>query len=80
MNGPVHPYVHLYVRHAIVAMFFSLYYHEFIEAISINTCDVHAKGLGQRSKVKVTEVKINFAPVCEFPDRNSRLNKQMPTK
>ena len=42
--------------------------------ITIDRSDVHAKGRGQRSKVKVTEVKTNFAPIWAFPDHNSSLN------
>ena len=48
--------------------------------ITIDKSDVHAKGEGQRSKVKVTEVKTNFAPIWGFLDRNSSLNLQMATK
>ena len=42
--------------------------------IAIDKRDAHAKGPGQKSKVKVTEVKTNFAPVGVFPDCNSSLN------
>ena len=42
--------------------------------------DVHAKGQGQSSKIKVTEVQTNFAPVWAFLDRNSSLNSQMTRK
>ena len=48
--------------------------------ITTDRSDVHAKGQGQRSKVQVTEVYINFAPIRAFPDRNSNLNEQMATK
>ena len=37
--------------------------------------DVHAKGQGQRSKVKVTEVNAQL-----FPDSNSSLNSHMAMK
>ena len=49
-------------------------------AITIDRSDVHAKGQGQRSKVKVTKVKTNIAPTWVFPDRNSSLNSQVVTK
>ena len=39
--------------------------------ITNDRSDVHGKNENQRSKVKVTEVKIQFRP---FPDRNSSLN------
>ena len=48
--------------------------------ITIDKCDVHAKGQGKRSKVKVTEVKTNYALIWSFPDHNSSLNSQMVTK
>ena len=48
--------------------------------ITIDKSDVHAKRQGQKSKVKVTEVKTNFAPIWAFPARNSSLNLQMATK
>ena len=42
--------------------------------------DVHSKGQGQRSNVKITEVKATFAPASPFPDCNSNLNSQMAAK
>ena len=45
--------------------------------ITIDRSDVRAKGHSQKSKVKVTEVKTNFAPIWLFPDHNSSLNSQM---
>ena len=52
------------------------------EVITIDKTDVHAKGQGLRSKVKDSEVKINFVPIMAFPARNSTssLNLQMATK
>ena len=45
---------------------------KFSGVITIGKSDVRAKGQGQRSKVKVTETKTNFAPIWAFPDSNSR--------
>ena len=42
--------------------------------ITIDKSDVHAKGQGQRSKVKVTEIRTNFAPIWAFLVPNSILN------
>ena len=39
--------------------------------ITIDMSDIHAKGHAQKSKVKVTEVETNFAPIWAFPDHNS---------
>ena len=47
---------------------------------SASAAIVQAKGQGQSLKVKVTEVKTNFAPIWAFPDRNSSLNLQMAMK
>ena len=44
------------VRHTFLTMFSSSYHHEFSGVITSDRSDVHAKGQGQRSKVKVTEV------------------------
>ena len=41
---------------------------------------VHAKGQGQRSKVKVTEVQTNFDLNWAFPDSNSSLISLMAMK
>ena len=38
------------------------------------------KGKGQQSKVKVSEVKRNCAPIWQLSDRNSSLNLHMSTK
>ena len=61
---------------------FSLCYcHSIImKCITIDRSDVHAKSQGQRSKVKVTEVKTIFAQIWAFPDCNSSYNIQMATK
>ena len=48
--------------------------------ITIDRINVHAKGHGEKSKVKVTEVKINVAAIWVFPSCNSSLNLQMATK
>ena len=50
---------------------------KFSGVITIDRRDVHAKGQGQRSKVKVTEVKTQLQP---FPDCNSSLNSHMVMK
>ena len=52
----------------------------FLGVIRIDKSGVHAKGVGQRSKVKFTEVKTNFAPVGVFLDCNYSLNSQMTIK
>ena len=64
MNGPVRPSVYLSVRlsvcpsvcHTFPIMFPSSYHHEITGVITNDKSHVHAKGQGQRSKVKVTEV------------------------
>ena len=48
--------------------------------ITIDKSNVHAKGHGQRSMVKITEVKTHFASTWAFPGCNSSLNLQMATK
>ena len=53
---------------------------KFSVVITIDKSDVHAKGRGQRSKVKVTEVKTNFVLIRAFPDCNFSLNSHMATK
>ena len=52
----------------------------FSGVITIDKSDVHTKGRGQRSKVKITEVNTNFAPIWAFPDCNPNLNSQITTK
>ena len=52
----------------------------FLGVITIDKSDVHAKDQGRRSKVKVTEVKINFALIWAFADCNSSSNSHMATK
>ena len=42
--------------------------------ITIDKSDAIAKGQGQKSKVKVTEVKPNLAPIWAFSDPNFSLN------
>ena len=61
-------------------MFLSSDHHEISGVTIIDKSDDHAKGQGQRSKVKVTEVKTNFAPIWWFPDCNSSLNSPMAMK
>ena len=51
---------------------------KFSGVITIDKSGVHAKGM--RSKVKVTEIKANFAPIWMFPDCSSSLNSQMGKK
>ena len=41
--------------------------------ITIDRSDIHAKCEGELSKVKVTDIKTNFAPISVFPDCNSSL-------
>ena len=50
------PSVRLSVCHTFFTMFPSSYHHGFSGVITVVKSDVHAKGQGQRSKVKVTEV------------------------
>ena len=50
---------------------------KFSGGITIYKSDIHAKGQGRRSKVKVTEVKTNFAQILSFLDYNSSLNLQI---
>ena len=47
----------LSVCHTFFTMFPSLYHHEILGVITIDRRDVHVKGQGQRSKVKLTEIK-----------------------
>ena len=55
---------------------------KFSGGITNDRSDVHAKGQGQRSKVKVKEVKkiVKFYPDWAFPDCNSSFNSPMTTK
>ena len=53
---PIIVSVCLSVRHTFLIMFPSSYHHEIFRVITKDPCNVHAKGQGQRSKVKVTEV------------------------
>ena len=88
INGPVHLSVHPTVRPSVCLSVAHLFHYipshrivmNFTGLITTDQSDVHAKGQGQRSKVKVTEVKRNFAPICVFLDRNSSLNSAMATK
>ena len=50
------PSVRLSVCHTFLTMFPSSYHHEIFRVITNDQSKVHAKGQGQRSKVKVTEV------------------------
>ena len=63
------------VRHTFFTMFPSSYHHEFSGVM--DRSDVHAKGQGQMSKVKVTEVNTQLRL---FPDSNSSLNSHMAMK
>ena len=47
--------------HTFFTMFPSSYHHEFSEVITIDRSDVHAKGQGQKSKVRVRKVKTLFS-------------------
>ena len=57
-----------------------IYIYEIFRSLTIDRSDARAKGQGHRSKVMVTQVKINFVPIWAFPDRNSGLNSQLATK
>ena len=69
MNGPVHEWSSLSVRLSVclsVCRTFWLCTHhriimKFLGVITSERSDVHAKGQGQRSKVKVTEVNTHFS-------------------
>ena len=52
----VRPSVCLSVRHTFLTMFPSSYHHEIFRSYHTDQGNVHAKGQGRRSKVKVTEV------------------------
>ena len=49
------------ICHTFFTMFPSSYYHEIFRSYYHRPSDVHAKGKGQRSKVKVTEVMTPFS-------------------
>ena len=53
---------------------------EFSGVITIDKSDVQGKGHGQRWKVKVTEVKINFDLIWAILEHNSSWNSQMASK
>ena len=55
---------------------------KYLGVITIDKSNVHARGQGQRSKVKVTRDKkiANFDPNWAFPDCNSSFNLPMATK
>ena len=72
--------VRLSVCHTFVTMFLSSYHHEIFRSYRHWQKWCPCKGQGQRSKVKVKEVKTNFAPIWAFPDCNSSLNSKMTTK
>ena len=61
------------VCYTFFTMFLSLYHHE---VITCDRSDVMQK-VSQRSKVKVTEVKTNFASIWALLNPNSSLNSQM---
>ena len=71
-NTSVRPSISLSVCHTFFTMFLSSYHIKFSGVIAIDRSAVHAKGQGQRSKVKVTEVKTQFnrlrtvTPVCIY--------------
>ena len=50
------------IRHTFLTMFPSSYHMKFSGVITSDRSDVHAKGLDQRSKVKVTEVTTQLNP------------------
>ena len=54
-------------------MFLSPYHHEILGVTTNDRSDTRAEGLGYKSKVKLTDVKTNFATFGAFSDRNSSL-------
>ena len=61
----------LSVRPSVCHTFFKCCSHRVVmkvsRVITINKSDVHTKGQGQGSKVRITEIKIIFASVWAFP-------------
>ena len=53
---------------------------KFPGVIAIDKIDVHTKGQAEVSKVKVTEIKTNVAPIHALPDCIPSLTTQMATK
>ena len=54
------------VRQSICGTFFTMFlssYHKFSGVITIYRNDIHAEGQGQKSRVKVTELKQIFVPI-----------------
>ena len=47
---------------------------KFAGVITMDKSNVHAKGQGHKSKVKIKEVKANFSQIWVFMDHNSSLN------
>ena len=79
MNEPVHPPVRQSVRHIFFTKLHSSLYHEIFNYFHwLKWCP--CKSQGQKSKLKVTDVKTYFVPIWEFPDRNSSSNWQMATE
>ena len=66
------------VCHTFSTKFLSSHHHDFFRSYYHwqKSCPFKRS----RSKVKVTEVKGNFAPIWAFPECNSSLNVQMATK
>ena len=61
MNGSVRLSVRPSACHTFLTMFPWSYHHEIFWVITSDRSDVHAKGQGQRSKVKVTEVNTQLS-------------------
>ena len=77
--------VRLYVRPSVTPFWLCSHHRiitKFSGVITNDKSDVHTKSQGQRSMVKVTEVKkiVEFDPDWAFPDCNSSLNSPMATK
>ena len=64
----------MFVCHTFFTMFFSSYHHEMFRSYYHWQKDPQAKGYGQKSTVKVTEVRTNFAPICVSTDCNYSIN------
>ena len=68
----LYEWVCLSVCHNYFTLFPSSYHHDIFRFINI-----FVRKWSERSKVKFTEVKTNFAPNWVFPGRNSSFNTQM---
>ena len=74
---------HLYLRPSVCRIFLTMLlsslYHEIFNYFHwLKWCP--CKSQGQKSKLKVTDVKTYFVPIWEFPVRNSSFNWPMATE